>query len=707
MNAATSVADSINTAAHSSEGGNSLLSLPNIMIAYGSETGTAEAAASSLARNFKICRPALRTLNDVSKLDRESLQAFTHIAIICSTFGKGEPPKNAMNFFSVDLTGKLNKGAKFAVLALGSSLYPDYCKAGKDADNKMKDAGAVQISEITCADSAHGDQATIREWTNRIKKLILPDSLHAKIKTKNSLMGRGYFEPSYVIQWQESGDNSNTWLIDEKSDGSLQCVANTELFEDAYSVVSARSTRHIELELPDDMSYETGDHLSVAPVNEKDAVARFCNSFAHELERAAVKSSFFALKLDGETRRDLVAKSVGLSCTPSLFWQIHQPFYIDCLEDGHQSLHTQKHLINTSLVEVLRKGLDLSFHSTSYLIDFLSMLLRKLDKVAISSATADDFRAEVTSIGLNDDFDSRNERIKIFIDKYPTIVDFLEGFEEIFCRPSAETKGVPLLSLADVLVLIPCLKPRQYSISSSQAISPGRISITTGVINFVSNEGVWVKGVCSNYLAGLTPGQYVDAKIVTSSFRPPNVNSCPVIMISTGTGLGPFMGFLQERADSMAESNYGFGQCHLFFGCRSDEEFIYSDQIIQWESEGIVTLHLAQSRQKEHSKKYVQDALEDYGEELVSLLMSRERTKVYICGNAEMADDCSDTCIDILKKYGQMSILSATQLLSSMRISNRWELDVWGQAKPHVAVKILQRPRLAVNKSQRNWISNF
>ena len=54
----------------------------------------------------------------------------------------------------------------------------------------------------------------------------------------------------------------------------------------------------------------------------------------------------------------------------------------------------------------------------------------------------------------------------------------------------------------------------------------------------------------------------------------------------------------------------------------------------------------------------------------------------------------------------QMSVLSSTQLLSSMRIGNRWEVYVWGQAKPHVAVKLAERPRMAVTKSQK-WISNF
>ena len=90
------------------------------------------------------------------------------------------------------------------------------------------------------------------------------------------------------------------------------------------------------------------------------------------------------------------------------------------------------------------------------------------------------------------------------------------------------------------------------------------------------------------------------------------------------------------------KSNIGLGKCHLFFGCRSDKEFIYNDQLTQWEAEGVVELHLAQNRQKGKPKKYVQGALKDYGEEVASLLLLRKMTKVvYICGNVKMAGQLS------------------------------------------------------------------
>jgi sulfite reductase alpha subunit-like flavoprotein len=145
-------------------------------------------------------------------------------------------------------------------------------------------------------------------------------------------------------------------------------------------------------------------------------------------------------------------------------------------------------------------------------------------------------------------------------------------------------------------------------------------------------------------------------------------------MIGTGTGIAPFMAFMEERA---ADKRNQYADWHLFFGCRDEREFLYKDEIQKWELEGAVNTHIAYSRGNKEAEKYVQDLLEKEGDLVVSLLL-RQDTHVLICGHAAMAEYCRERVIDLLRMKAQMSKITATNFLSSMRISNRWQLDVYG-----------------------------
>jgi sulfite reductase alpha subunit-like flavoprotein len=99
-------------------------SVPIVLIAYGSETGQAEAVARRLRRQLKVLKPLLKSLNEVAGLDIISRQNISHLICICSTFGKGKPPSNSVKFFETDIAN--TSSVKYSVLALGSSLYPDF-----------------------------------------------------------------------------------------------------------------------------------------------------------------------------------------------------------------------------------------------------------------------------------------------------------------------------------------------------------------------------------------------------------------------------------------------------------------------------------------------------------------------------------------------------------------------------------------------------
>lgn len=66
-------------------------------------------------------------------------------------------------------------------------------------------------------------------------------------------------------------------------------------------------------------------------------------------------------------------------------------------------------------------------------------------------------------------------------------------------------------------------------------------------------------------------------------------------MVGPGTGLAPFRSFILERH----LSGQSCGEMVLYFGCRrSDQDYLYGEQLEQWGREGVITLQTAFSRQQ-------------------------------------------------------------------------------------------------------------
>ena len=61
-----------------------------------------------------------------------------------------------------------------------------------------------------------------------------------------------------------------------------------------------------------------------------------------------------------------------------------------------------------------------------------------------------------------------------------------------------------------------------------------------------------------------------------NTFRLPRDSALPVIMIGPGTGVAPFLGFLEHRRNQRQNGTAVPGKAWLFFGCRHpDLDHIY------------------------------------------------------------------------------------------------------------------------------------
>lgn len=78
----------------------------------------------------------------------------------------------------------------------------------------------------------------------------------------------------------------------------------------------------------------------------------------------------------------------------------------------------------------------------------------------------------------------------------------------------------------------------------------------------------------------------------------------PMLMVGPGTGIVPFIGFLQELAVSQSKDGKG-PETHMYFGCRDkDTDFIYRDFMADMEDKKVLTkLNTAFSRAADGSPK--------------------------------------------------------------------------------------------------------
>ncbi|EXJ56269.1 uncharacterized protein A1O5_12725 [Cladophialophora psammophila CBS 110553] len=215
------------------------------------------------------------------------------------------------------------------------------------------------------------------------------------------------------------------------------------------------------------------------------------------------------------------------------------------------------------------------------------------------------------------------------------------------------------LPFAVYLSMLTPMRIRNYSISSSPLQDPTKVSITYSVVG----AGTSHAGVATNYLKNLQPGSRAQLMIKKShaSFHLPLDTKAPIIMICAGTGLAPFVGFVQERAARIAASGGNrdaFGEALLFIGCRyHDKDRLHGKQIDEWAEQGAVKVFYAFSREPEHSEgcKHVQERL--WRERDTTSKLFSEGARTYICGSGALgkgvADVAAKIAIEAAKRKGK------------------------------------------------------
>ena len=141
--------------------------MTKITVLYGTETGNSELLAMDICKAGE--QSGLECVNfGMDEVDNSDFSEIENLLIVCSTWGDGEQPDNAIDLWDYveELGDDELQHMKFAVLALGDTAFDLFCEAGKEWDRILEEKGATRIYERVDCDVDYEDDA--EEWIENV-----------------------------------------------------------------------------------------------------------------------------------------------------------------------------------------------------------------------------------------------------------------------------------------------------------------------------------------------------------------------------------------------------------------------------------------------------------------------------------------------------------------------------------------------------------
>lgn len=627
--------------------------IPSLLVLYASQTGNAHDVAERIGREAE--RQHLPSLvismdaYDPSKLSREQTAIF-----VVSTTGQGDPPDTMKNFWKHLLRRSLNpdwlEGFNYAVFGLGDSGYLQYNVVAKKLYKRLNDLGGKSIIARGLGDDQHpsGYEAGLDPWLSSLWKAL------------GSIFGLPL--GSSILSYHNVNLDSPKYYIIYCDRLSNNFPGNHGGYEDCTEAVRMVEAADGMLE-----TIEPNDPLVFGPRNPY--LARMiCNEhLTRNLDDRDVRRIEFDLGKSGIT----YAPGDALAVMPSQNEHDVDAFISRCRLDPDAPI----------LVEAtkLRDGLQQTVTRITKPVTVRSIVQSVMDIASASPrryffevmshfATAEHEKEKLKYFGTpegRDDLYQYNQRER------RNVLEVLQDFPSVF------------LPLEWLLQVVPRLKPRLFSISSSLLVHPNQVHITVAVQQWRTPLKRVRHGLCSTWLSQLDPqnGQiFVPIWRREGGLKLPDP-SVPLLLIGPGTGCAPFRAFIEERlAISASES---VAPIMFFFGCRhKEEDFLYKDfWLAQTEDSGVLSndsgggFFVAFSRDQP-IKVYVQHKIEEQSGKVWRMLQSG--CSVYVAGSAnKMPADVASALEDVVSKEGCHSKDTAKKWLKQLERGGRYHVEAW------------------------------
>mmetsp|Transcript_33984 Transcript_33984/g.46625 ORF Transcript_33984/g.46625 Transcript_33984/m.46625 type:complete len:759 (+) Transcript_33984:50-2326(+) len=696
------------------------------------------------------------------------------LIIICSTTGNGDAPENSESWWRTVKLRSAPKdmfaGTPYCVLALGDTNYDKFCHMGKNIDKRLAELGGQRKLDLYCADEATNMEEIIESWKTAMSSLIsktLKNIAQAASCQGNRAVSPcrpSLLSPDIVNNLISATDDSQSAItVDTLPVDSICCPITYEYKPIPQSISPAIMT------LRQIACLFAVDEQICLPIDDS-SLPKQKNSFDAEEVEFKITPPVQAMSTEAfiESFNQRAEGGDYTAAHPLLAQVINARYISDVCVDGSAKWGEDRRVIHVDVAADSSKvpylpgdSIGLCCPNPLYLAKLVLQRLSDTTDLTLDHTVT--LSAETTTVGelLLFKYDLCSIPKKAAVLKLAQwCEDPAEALQLRHLCSKSETgkllwaqfiegQGVGMGELLCLLAscrpslsqLCSCLAlqmPRYYSIASSPLKTPGQLSFAFSVVHYSCRlalpqsieatppADILRYGVCTSYLEDLLT-QFLSKpshsarsgleKVFVRLFHKPSISfrlpgsvTQPLILIGPGTGVAPFVGFLQHRERLECERRRSAGQqictgmwrgcleleesdlpCEgnvvetyihslapgpvwLYFGCRGQEDFLYQQELGRWVGNDTLTqLRVAMSRVGPE-KVYVTHKLREDSEKIGKLIVD-EGAYVYVCGDGNrMAKDVQDAIRDIV---GMRLKGDASEYVKDMRLRQRYLQDIW------------------------------
>nr|XP_048695508.1 methionine synthase reductase isoform X3 [Caretta caretta] len=550
------------------------------LLLYATQKGQAKAIAEEIctqadAHGFEA------DIHCISESDKYNLATEKDpLVIVISTTGTGDPPDTACKFVK-EIKNKTLLPDHFAhlrygLLGLGDSEYMFFCNGGKVVDKRLQELGAQHFYETGLADDCVGLEIVVEPWIDGLWLALRREftSWNIKEDMSSNLRAVSNGVSAMTVVPSMSGICSLDSEIQHLKLEDLEVKATDALSQKPANVHSVVSVQDTEASLDRSVPPLSQSALNIPALPSEYIDVQFQDSTGQELSVSSLISDGIVFhvpvtKAVQLTREDAVKTALLLELDISKTTFCYQPGDAFCVICPNNPKEVQELLHILGLSErkeyvvclkikqaTKRKGAAPEHIPKGSTVEFIltwCLEIRAVPKKAFLRALVE-YTSDAREKRRLQELCSKqgaSDYSSFIRDPSICLLDLLHAFPT--CRP-------PLNLLIEHL---PKLQARSYSASSSNLFQPGKLQFVFNVVEFPSSPSRLVsrKGVCTGWLAELVAPmlqphkkeEKLSAVKVSIFARPintfhlPSDPSVPFMMVGPGTGVSPFIGFLQHR----------------------------------------------------------------------------------------------------------------------------------------------------------------